>query len=68
MDEKKIERINTLAKKAKGEGLTPEESIERDTLRKEYITAYRKNLEAQLENVSFVEKDGSHTPLKKKDV
>lgn len=67
MEQSKIDRINVLAKKAKGEGLTPEEAIERDTLRKEYIAAYRKNLESQLEVVHFVEKDGTTTPLKKKD-
>lgn len=67
MDEKKIARINALAKKAKGEGLTPPETAERDALRKEYIAAYRRNLESHLENVSFVETDGSHTPLKKKE-
>ena len=37
MEQEKIARINALARKAKAEGLTPEEIAERDVLRKEYI-------------------------------
>ena len=51
----KIDRINALAKKAKEEGLTPEEIAERDVLRQEYIAAFRENLRAQLENIKFVD-------------
>ena len=67
MDEKKIERINELAKKAKTEeGLTPEEMVERDLLRQEYIAAYRESLVAQLENTYIVEPDGTKHKLGKK--
>ena len=37
MEQTKIDRINALARKAKSEGLTPEEITERDQLRAEYI-------------------------------
>ena len=68
MDEKKIARINALAKKAKSpEGLTPEEMVERDLLRQEYIAAYRNNLVAQLENTYIVEPDGTKHKLGKKE-
>ena len=67
MDEKKIARINALAKKAKSEeGLTPEEMVERDLLRQEDIAAYRNNLVAQLENTYIVEPDGTKHKLGKK--
>ena len=56
----KIDRINELARKAKTEeGLTEEETLERALLREEYIAAFRENLRAQLENIEFVEKDGT---------
>ncbi len=67
MDEKKIARINELAKKAKSEvGLTPEEMVERDLLRQEYVAAYRESLVAQLENTYIVEPDGTKHKLGKK--
>ena len=67
MDEKKIARINELAKKAKSEeGLTPEEMVERDLLRQEYVAAYRDNLLAKLENTAFVDPDGTRHKLGKK--
>ena len=48
MEQKKIDRINELARKAKGpEGLTPAETAERDALRQEYVAAVRASLTAQ---------------------
>jgi len=67
MDKNKIDRINALAKKAKTEGLTPEESTERQKLREEYINAFRSNLQSTLDNIVVVDKSGNQTKLKKKD-
>ena len=66
MDEKLIERINALEKKSKEEGLTEEEKIEQQKLRREYINIIKKNLRAELNNISIVEEDGSITDLGKK--
>ena len=48
------------------EGLTPEETAERDRLRQEYIAAYRASLVSQLENTYIVEPDGTKHKLGKK--
>ena len=66
MDNAKIDRINTLAHKAKSVGLTEEEKAEQAELRKEYIAAVKGNLKAQLNNISIKESDGSVTNLGEK--
>ena len=60
-----IARINELAKKAKTEGLTPEELTERDKLRRIYIDSVKANLIGQLDNTYIVDQKGNKTPLKK---
>lgn len=61
-----IARINELAKKAKTEGLTPEEIVERDKLRRIYIDSVKADLIGQLDNTYIVDQNGNKTPLKKK--
>ena len=51
MDQKKIDRINELAHKAKAEGLTEEEQKEREVLRQEYLDAVMGNLRRELDNI-----------------
>ena len=60
-----IARINELAKKAKTEGLTPEELAERDKLRRIYIDSVKANLTGQLDNTYIVDAKGNKIPLKK---
>ncbi len=67
MDASKIQRINELARKAKTVGLTPEEKSEQLALRQEYIKAFRNDLQATLNSVVVVDKNGNKLPLKKKD-
>lgn len=62
-----IDRINALAKKAKAEGLTAEETAERDKLRRIYIDNVKASLVGQLENTYIVEPDGTKRKLSKKD-
>lgn len=59
MDNIKIDRINTLAHKAKSVGLTEEEKKEQAALRKEYIATIRMNLRTQLDNIDVKQPDGS---------
>lgn len=66
MTELEIKRINELAKKAKSQGLTPEEVEEQKQLRAAYIAAYRNNLRSQLENTYVIGSDGVKRKLGKK--
>ena len=57
MEQKKIDRINELAKKAKTpEGLTAEELEEQKELYKRYLANIRGQLKAQLDNIEVVDK------------
>ena len=64
MEKSRIDRINELAKKAKEEGLTEEEILERDRLRREYVAAFRENLVSQLEHTYLVDAKGNKHKLK----
>lgn len=61
-----IARINELAAKNKAEGLTEEELIERDKLRRIYIDSVKANLIGQLENTYIVQPDGTKVKVKHK--
>ena len=61
-----IARINELARKAKTEGLTPEELTERDKLRRIYIDSVKASLTGQLDNTYILEPDGTKRKLGKK--
>ena len=58
LDQKKIERINELARKSKSEGLTEAEKAEQTELRNEYRRAVTGNLVAQLEKTYIMTPDG----------
>lgn len=60
----RLERINELARKAKKEGLTPEEIAERDVLRREYVNAVLGNVRQQLDNTYVVDEEGNKRKLK----
>ena len=66
MTEEKIAKINELYKKSKTQGLTEEEKELQQELRKEFIMSVKANLSSQLDNMAFVEKDGSITKISKK--
>lgn len=54
IDPKLIERINYLANKKKNEGLTEEETIEQDKLRKEYLKLFREGFKQRLDSIKIV--------------
>ncbi len=64
--EEVIARINVLAAKAKAEGLTEEETAERDKLRRIYIDNVKASLVGRLENTYIVDEKGNKTKLKHK--
>lgn len=66
MNNYQIERINELARKAKAEGLTPEEAAEQKKLREAYIAAFRASLKSQLDNTIIVRPDGTTSRLRQK--
>ncbi len=61
-----IARINELAAKNKAEGLTEEELVERDKLRRIYIDSVKANLVGHLENTYIVRPDGTKEKVKHK--
>ena len=67
MEQKQIDRINELARKAKTpEGLTEWERMEQAALRREYVDAVLGNLKSQLDNTSVVDRQGNKRKLKPK--
>ena len=61
-----IARINELAAKNKSEGLTDEELVERDKLRRIYIDSVKANLVGHLENTYIVRPDGTKEKVRHK--
>ena len=64
MEQKKIDRINELAKKSKAEGLTEEEKAEQKALRDEYIRDFRAGLRGVLDNSVIERPDGTRENVK----
>ncbi len=67
MEQKKIDRINELARLAKERELTETEQAERQVLRREYIDSYKRSLEMQLQNTTIMYPDGSKKKVTKKE-
>lgn len=67
MEQKKIDRINELARKSKTEqGLTAEEKAEQQSLCKEYLEAWRLGVQQTLDNTYIVDDKGNERKLQKK--
>ncbi|RRK11199.1 DUF896 domain-containing protein [Lactiplantibacillus garii] len=60
-----LDRINELAHKAKAEGLTELEEIERKDLRQKYLKEFRAGFRQQVESLQVFDKQGNEvTPEK----
>ncbi len=60
-----IPRINELAKKAKEDGLSEVEELERKKLRKRYLEKFRESFKSQIEMVRVFDKAGKEVTPKK---
>lgn len=67
MEQKKIDRINELARKAKAGPLSEAELRERDLLRREYVDAVVGSLKGQLDHTYIIDDTGKRTKLRKKE-
>lgn len=64
-----IARINELAKKAKEEGLTELEKLERKDLRQKYLKNFRASFKNDIEMLRVFDKSGKEvTPKKVQDI
>lgn len=66
METPRLKRLNELARKQRETGLTREEIEEQEKLRREYVAAFKKNLEAQLENTYIVDENGNKRKIRKR--
>ena len=66
MEQKKLDRLNFLARKSKKEQLSAEELAEQKELRDEYREDFRRGLLGILDNTSIQRPDGSIEKIKKK--
>ena len=67
MEQKKIDRINELARKAKTGPLTESEKTEQAALRRKYIDSVVGSLKGQLDHTYIVDEKGRKTKLRKKE-
>ena len=64
-----LKRINELDHKNKEEGLTEEETKERDRLRKEYLKNFREAMRSNIEMMRIFDKEGKEvTPEKVREI
>ena len=66
MQQKEIDRINELAHKQKGTGLTEEEKAEQADLRKRFLADFRAAFIQQLESIEVVDPDDPRLAKPKK--
>ncbi|PAV29373.1 hypothetical protein CIL05_10915 [Virgibacillus profundi] len=69
ISKEKLERINSLAKKSKNEGLTPKEKKEQKELREQYLKNVRSSFKNEFKSMTVIDPEGNDvTPQKVKDL
>ena len=69
LDQKKMDRLNELAKKKKNGSLTGEEIQEQYELRKEYLEVFRMGFKDTMEHTKVIDPEGNDvTPEKLKAI
>ena len=69
LSQKKLDRINELARKKKLEGLTPTEFKEQKLLREEYLAVFRGGMKHHIEGMKVIDPKGNDvTPDKLKEI
>jgi uncharacterized protein YnzC (UPF0291/DUF896 family) len=66
LEQKKMDRINELARKSKKDGLSGEEKREQHELRQEYLVRFRAAFRVQLENIEVVDTPEEAERLRRK--
>lgn len=67
IDQKKLDRINELAKKSKEIGLSTKEKEEQNQLRQEYLNSFRSSFKNQIKSMTVIDPEGKDvTPEKVK--
>lgn len=66
MEQKKLDRINFLARKSRETQLSPKEKKEQEELRNEYRKSIIGSFEAQLDNTYILEPDGKKIKVQKR--
>ncbi len=62
-EKERLDRINQLARKQKGEGLTEDEKKEQKILREEYLKSFRKQFRQQLNSIKIVDENDINKDL-----
>ena len=69
LDDKKLKRLNHLAKLKREEKITKDDLEELNALRKEYLENFRSSFRSQIENATVIDPEGNDvTPQKVKDI
>lgn len=68
MDKERVQHMLALGRKKREGGLSDEETLELDALRREYLRDFREGFQQQLDHVYIEQDDGTYRKLDKRPV